>query len=305
MASSGRNKEDLCVSHHEYIRDVPASTSAFNIGFALGVNPGDPITFPWLSSIAARFESYRFKKLIFRYVTEAPTSERGYVILVADYDPSDPAPLDKTTAFQFQSSVRGAPWETFVHSSTAQNLSKRSSYFVRNSVLPANQDVQLYDTCKLYCIVGSNIGPASLGELWVEYEVELMTPQISNIGFTDLDVRITSGGSPTPADPFGLPTLAFSGVSFLTQSGTQYTSLAAARFFLMVESNGVGITSLGVTASLGASVVEAFPLNINVGATKATRGYIWTTPVGGRFEVTAVATSITNSLLYLTTWNVA
>lgn len=47
---------------------ISSSAGVFN-GLVYKINPGNPETFPWLSSIASNFEAYRIEGLVFEYKT--------------------------------------------------------------------------------------------------------------------------------------------------------------------------------------------------------------------------------------------
>ncbi len=174
--------EKAVVHHSEYIGDITGSASAFAVALTVPMNAGLSQSFPWLNQIASRYESYKFRKLNYRFMTERPTTESGYVALIPDYDPTDPAPPSKTLAFQYQSAAKAAPWENLTQVNTPSDLSKRKEYFVRQGPLTANENIAFYDTGNLYVLVGGNSGAVTLGELWCDYEVELMTPQLETTG---------------------------------------------------------------------------------------------------------------------------
>lgn len=196
--------ENLCVIHSEYIGDIAGSTEPFAVSKTLAINPGLSESFPWLNQIAGRYESYKFLKLNYRFMTERPTTESGFVAIVPDYDPTDPPPASKSNAFQYESTAKCAPWENLLQASTPRNLSKRQTYAVRQSAVTATENVGLYDTGNLFICVGGNSGTVNLGELWCDYELCLMTPQIdSNVGPTFDSSKVLGVSAMTPARPFG------------------------------------------------------------------------------------------------------
>jgi len=171
----------ILVSKTEYIGEIVSSSEnlGYEITLALPINVGAPQTFPWASTLAKNFESYRFKSLSFHFETEAPTTQIGYVGLVIDYNPSEPAPISKVQAMDFEESIRGPVWENFSHRCLSKNLSKRKTYFCR-SANDVVTDPLLYDVGNVYVIQGNTgSSPVHLGELWVEYELELMTPELN------------------------------------------------------------------------------------------------------------------------------
>jgi len=130
-----------------------------------------------LSTIAKNFESYRFRKLRFCYETEAPSSLGGSLVVALDYDATDVAPATKQQAMAYRGSVRSALWEPCCHSSILEDLNKQKSYFVRPAAQPANTDIKTYDTGNLFvCTQNVTTASAVCGELYVEYDVDLLTP---------------------------------------------------------------------------------------------------------------------------------
>jgi len=165
------------VKHSEYISDVVGS-----MDFALEatpLNPGESGLFPWLSTIARRYESYLFRDLNFRFETTSPTSTAGSVILAADYNPQSDPPVGKVQALAMESSVRTPPWTSVVHKSLPHNLSKRKSYYVRKG--ESVDDPDLYDTGVFMTMVeGVPTETGSIGEMHVDYIVDLITPTLDN-----------------------------------------------------------------------------------------------------------------------------
>lgn len=189
---------DIIVSHREFIQDIAGS-----VGFGtttLRINPGIAATFPWLSVIAQRYESYLFEDLVFEFETQAPTSATGTVLITLDYDASEAAPTDKTSALAYRSSVRSPPWADCTHISLLEDLNKQRSYFVRDSALGSNQDIKLYDVATGYVSTQGQASTAAVGELYVRYKVRLMTPQLGASAATAYGGAYSGS---TNAAPFG------------------------------------------------------------------------------------------------------
>lgn len=172
---------DARVVHREYIQDIAGSVAFAAV--ALSINPGLASTFPWLSNIARNYESYRFRKLKFCYETESSTATIGTLMLVVDYDAADPAPTSKAQAMTYRSAVRSAPWAMCCHDSLLEDLSKLKSEFIRGGLNPAGTDIKTYDIGTLYICTQGESNTNNIGELYVEYDIELLTPQLnSNVG---------------------------------------------------------------------------------------------------------------------------
>lgn len=169
---------DVRVIHTEYITDLYPSFSFKTV--PLTINPGSPLVFPWLYSVARRFESYKFRRLRFRYESESSTQVGGTVFLAIDFDVKSLPPTNKMAQMSYESAVRGPPWASFEYESLAHNLSKRSTYYVADGSYGGDTDPLLYDTGTLYASVqGQPTEQPALGELYVDYEVDLLTPKIA------------------------------------------------------------------------------------------------------------------------------
>lgn len=201
---------DCLISHREYIQDITANTGSPSTFQATQfvLNPGQVATFPWLSNVAKNFESYRFRKLKFHYETEAPSSLGGSLVQSVDYDATDAAPLTKQQAMAYRNAVRSAPWEPCCHTSAREDMAKQKSYFVRPGAQPANTDIKMYDTGNLFvCTQNVTTASAVCGELYVEYDVELLTPIWENLTGTSGSLQANGTAGQAAATPFGTSTI--------------------------------------------------------------------------------------------------
>jgi hypothetical protein len=189
----GRDKTVIC--HKEFIKNI-GGTLTFSCDND-GINPGNADVFPWLASVAISFESYRFRKLRFRYEPTAPTSQPGSVMMAIDYDCEDAAPDTKAEFLSYYGSCRSSPWASFSMDFDLARL-HHPFYFVRGHTWPT--DRKLYD-CGQFLWGVEGINGVEVGEIWVEYEVELIHPQISDLN--DPAYRLDCGASVTPTAPFG------------------------------------------------------------------------------------------------------
>lgn len=61
------------------------------------ITPTNKKMCPWLATVAAGYEKYRFKRLSFMFRSTAPTTASGLAYLAIDYDPGD-APTNSIDA---------------------------------------------------------------------------------------------------------------------------------------------------------------------------------------------------------------
>lgn len=200
--SNGRNGS-CSITHREYITDiVPVTETNANV-FQLLVNqnitPSNPEMFAWLSTIASRFESYRFRSLRFLYEPQCSTTTPGTVNMVVDYDALDDPPTSKLQMMAYKGAVRSPPWFCSNFTSDPSDF-KSAQYYIRNSAQIGGGDARLYDLGRLYVAYeGPAASSVAAGELYVEYTVDLMTPNLEPYvlsGIVDLN---NSPGAVTPA----------------------------------------------------------------------------------------------------------
>lgn len=267
---------DCQISHREYLGDLAGSV-AFTAN-TYSINPGLPATFPWLSAIAQRYESYRFRSLKFEFETQAATTTTGTVALAVDYDANDAAPDTKAQVLTYRDTVRSPPWKSCCFTAAREDLGKRSSYYVRNGSLGTSQDITLYDVGSLYACTQAQAGTTAVGELYVEYDIHLMTPQAGPLGvgesvyasFTgtsnaapaatkagNLPATVSSSGTTTSVSTFtftqpwrGLCSIAMVGTTLngIAASGTASTNSESIDIKDAGSTNEIGLYSVNVTA---------------------------------------------------------
>jgi hypothetical protein len=151
--------------------------------------------FKWLAPIANQFESYTFKKLCFEYETAASTDTAGSVMMAVDYDARDSAPTTKVDMMSYWGAIRSAAWREFCNVSDKPDLQKMATKrYVRNGPAPTDTDIKTYDVGNLILATsgitpsagcglwqtGWKVGdPFPVGELYVDYVVELETPHVA------------------------------------------------------------------------------------------------------------------------------
>lgn len=294
-----RPNGDCIVKHREYIAEVTGSNLYAVTGYA--VNAGQTNTFPWLSKLARNYESYRFRKLDFVFETQSATSEVGTVLLSLDYDASDPSPTSKQIAMAYRGSVRTAPWSSCVHSSLLEDLCKRKTYYTRSAALLANEDVKLYDVGNLYVSTQGQVATPLIGELYVEYDVLLMTPEFSPSEI--VGGSVVGGGTMSGTNPLGsVPVLDADSIGISINGGSILTIEQPGDYVLTYFFTGTVITVAPLAQTLGAgvtlinptvSVIEAGSLNAMV----RSEVRVAASSGGQTIDISLTATTITASRL--------
>ncbi len=168
------------IRHRELISDVSGGTSYNVTGFS--INPGLGSSFPWLSSVAERYESYVFNSLKFEYMHQVSefTEGNGKVLLAVDYDAADSAPTSKVQMSSYASEVSCAPYENVTMTCKKSDLTKFGvQRYIRQGTLSSNLDIKTYDVGKFFIATQGQTGTSLVGELYVDYDIMLYTPQLS------------------------------------------------------------------------------------------------------------------------------
>jgi hypothetical protein len=250
-------RANTIVKHSEYIADLNGSV-AFTTQLSLSCNPGIAASFPWLAQIADAYEKYKIKFLQYRFETEAPTSYTGAIFLSPEYNPQDAAPLSKAETFQNENTVRTVPWVGIASRIPDKYLKVYNEYFVRQGALAANVDVKTYDPLVMYVCTQGQAGATLVGEIWVDYEIELINPQ------GNLAPAAGYSGEVVAANP---NTAIFNGMSTSALAGGP---LPVA---FTTNSNVVTLSSLIIGLEYQATVVlvTAVPVSLTVVVAGATR----------------------------------
>jgi hypothetical protein len=286
MEGSG---EVMRVTHREYVAEVDGSTAWATTSYP--IQPALGNLFVWLSSIAANFEKYRFRRLRFCYETESPTSQAGSIVFAIDYDALDSAPASKQAALSYKSSVRSAPWAEFTLECDLSSDAQATKLWTRSGDVPSGADQRLYDVGNLF--VGTQKSSGSTGELWVEYDVELHTPQAPN----PPGAKITGATSLTASALFGSDAAysSKSQIGWSITSSSVLTCNVAGTYLFDVYMAGSSLVGTGFGSSSSATVSSN--LSVNAAGTAATGRGIVTAVVGDTF-----APVITSGTVSGVTW---
>lgn len=173
---------NMSVTHREYVKDVVhgnTTDSDFELLLFERINPGNANIFPWLSTIASRYESYVFRRLKFIYEPQCSTTSPGTVMLAIDFDVTDSPPIDKTALMSYKGAVRSPAWFACVFDSDPRDLRKQQTYYTSSTELNSN-DSRLSDVGRLILAFASESGGYTAGELYVEYSIDFLTPQLES-----------------------------------------------------------------------------------------------------------------------------
>jgi hypothetical protein len=259
---------------HELIATVAGST-----GFAVTpfvINPGNPTTFPWLSDIAAKWESYRFNYLRFRYETRKGTSTDGSVIMAIDYDATDAPPVSEAVMTTYSGAVEDATWKNCACLAAVSQLHKIGPQkYVRQATLPTGGNIIDFDCGNFMFGTTAQADASNIGKLWVDYDVTFYTKQTAAglsapannrvAWFVDAANVLASGVA--EVSPIG--TSLFNGIGAVNTAGA--VSLPAGNYFCSATVSctaGTAITNATIQLRKNAVVQETQGLAIGAGATE-------------------------------------
>lgn len=169
------------VRHSELVSAVLGSTAFTATPY--NINPGCTTSYNWLSSIAASYEKYRFRKLTFHFVPVAATSVSGRLSMSFAFNAVQAVPATSQQMFSIDPNVEGVVWDEYALPIKPDG----KEYYVRtvstNSTIVATPtlDRRLSEMGVLF--IATNYGPNAntIGELFVSYEVELINPSVPTI----------------------------------------------------------------------------------------------------------------------------
>ncbi len=239
------------VSKCEYIGDLRSTSTAFTLNRYF-INPGDPLCFPWLSSIAGAWEYYKVNYLRLVYKPNCASTTVGTVAMAVDYDMADAAPVNKQDLAEYRPYISGVPWSTSIIYQAPQQylrLHNNGKLIIRD---PATPITNLTDVGVLYVML-QDVPAGYLGELYIEYEVILMNQQ---------QARMSSALSANVSGSSTLNTQIFSGSysqtiprPWLAQGSSTTLLLYITGIWLMdvYVNNATGLTGINCTGSNGAT----------------------------------------------------
>jgi len=230
--------------------------------YTLPINPGNAITFPWLSGIAQCFTQYRISGLVFYYKSTSgslsTTQALGEVIMGVNYNTADSPFTNNQQMLTEVMATSKVPSEDAICGVEADPMQTAMGLqYIRGDAVPAGQDPRFYDIGTFYIAAqgvagGSNI---TLGELWVSYEFEFYKPQMPAVGPDEgnLATHLQLGTTWAAATPLGTTrTVAFDSIGVVTTSTTITLPIGTTGTF-MVTGSWVGAN----TGALVNSVISA------------------------------------------------
>ena len=162
-------------------------------------------TFPWLSQLAMSFAQYKWRGLVFTYKTTSSdlvTSTNpslGTVMMATDYNAAEEPFVDKRSMASYEFTTSSKPSLSFVHGIECEKQqTAEHMFYVRDGPPKDNGDIRLYDIGSFSIAtqgMQSTDPNATIGELWVAYEIEFFKPRFdidAGLEFDRFEIEIPS-----------------------------------------------------------------------------------------------------------------
>ncbi len=312
-------------SEDEEIGDIAGSATTSITSFA--INPGQSGTFPFLATIAQRFEKYVFTQLEFYYKREvsefATAGQTGKVVLSCDYDASDAPPTNKQQMMDTDPHVDGMPCENMVLVVDCREAFSNGPKYVRPGGLPGSSDIKTFDVGNVNVGVFGSAGGINVGELHVRYagyfEKAVLEPSNSapaNKTVSWLQTTGTEALVTTVPKTLALATTTTNGLGLVNTAGSmvpspgnyilngsvivQDSAAEAYTFTADIQKDGVtvlsGLPVFKSGVSLGAGEEATIPVNAFVSANGTNAFTLVVTATGAAGNLVAVGSLIWKSV---------
>jgi len=217
-------------------------------------------------------------------------------MLAVDFDAADTAPATKLEMMSFHNAVRSAAWEECCYRADSQDLRKFGvQRYIRRAAVTGS-DIKTYDVGNVIVATSGMSGASAVGELYLSYDVELITPQLDLVGRVAAQSAKISPSSSTPSAFFG-GTVTITGSLGVSASGSTITFTDVGDH--LVYFNLVGTVFTDTSPTIGGTATSAVFGNGQGHNTAATAGQqvirVSVTAPGQTLTVdfTASATTIT------------
>jgi hypothetical protein len=260
------NSQSVIVRHKEYIGPI-LSHGTFSVQYALPLNPAMP-SFPWLSGVAARYQEYAIKGMVFHYVPASGSAisgtspSLGTVMLQTTYRASDINPTSKAEMLNEFCASEGVPSEAFIHPIECDPKENPFNiHYCRSVAPPTGEPLMSYDLGKTFVATQGQLADGNtLGDLWVTYEIELKKPVISN-DVTPSGYAFMHGSVASGSDIFHTPSVVTGNLA-VTATGNVITIPAnVPSCFIAVDFRGSSFSTFAWTP--GATIVNGVRAIVN------------------------------------------
>ncbi len=232
------------------------------------INPSVYNMFPWLSNIANCYERFRFNRLAFHFIPSQATSTAGRFYAAVDYDYDDSPAVTKPQMMGNKTAVETAVWNEAVLTCDPASLNRDMPYkYVSCSTRGLDVEGRTAFSGFLMCAFDTTVQNC-LMDIWVEYDVELVTPVNDGVGqqltssastYVTVVANTTTGAGPTfygfpnPSTNVSLGTIRVVTPGTATTPAITWVTRSVPKALDIMDAKGKGL--LDLTASLNVTGV--------------------------------------------------
>lgn len=174
---------DTRLKHCEYVADitVPADRYNFNVQ-SFDIDPTSHFSFPWLSSVAKKYQRYKVKGMVIGYrSTSTDYQNSGVVAIAVNYDPAEDDYESMEGLLNTKFAVSTKPSTSMLAPVECDpSRSPLDGYYVKhitsNEVNDATKRQTIMGTINV-ATSGLTLAPGStLGQLYISYDIEFLYP---------------------------------------------------------------------------------------------------------------------------------
>lgn len=228
-----RGDHSIRVRHREFVKEctVPNNPTAFDNDSWL-INPGNKSLFPWLSQMSRQYQQYKihgmvviFKSMTSDYAANGPL---GTVMIATNYNSVERDYKDKIELENSEFAVSTKPSNNLVHAIECDpKTTGLDILYIRDTSYDSSvvSDGRFYDFAKLqFATQGlSGTAGATLGEMWISYDIELIKPIIGSVTIAGISVVSNADGSEKVSSGAGTKRVFITGTNTAPAASTTYS----------------------------------------------------------------------------------
>lgn len=228
------------VKHRELVTSLVGSVTWTQKHF-FELQPGVNTCFPWLSSIASRFQSYRsLGPVTLEFVPSVATTKDGIVYLSPSFDAEELSPLTEYEAASREGCISGSIWSPHrcvLKTKDLNGLGPR--HFVRSEMV--HSDIKTFDQGYVsVSFAGCANATDTVGRLFVSYDFEFYDPITDSVSSSVRDsyglLLMSMAADLTLANATLTPitnlSLQINGIRAYLDATNQYFTLPRGRYFV-------------------------------------------------------------------------
>jgi hypothetical protein len=176
---------DTRIRHCEFVADVvaPATPGNFSVT-TYSIDPTDPIAFPWLHTVARKYQRYKVRGMVIGYrSTSTDYNNSGVVAIAVNYDPSEEPYYSMEGLLNTKFAVSTKPSCSMIAPVECDPArSPMDGYYVKHATSNDITDATVRQTTlgKINVATTGLTLPAgtALGQLYISYDLELLYPYL-------------------------------------------------------------------------------------------------------------------------------